>query len=76
MKPLVLVLACLATASTLGCSTSATMAKAAPRYPVRWETTELADGVEIRVRQDASPGARSAAEQVVVQYESGYLNAR
>jgi hypothetical protein len=44
-------------------------------YPAHWEVVELAEGVELRVRQDASPGAKKTAEQVVVQYESGYLNA-
>lgn len=57
-----------------GCAAGS--APASPRYPARWETVELADGVELRVRHDASPGARAAADRVVTEYESGYLNAR
>jgi hypothetical protein len=76
MKLSLLVLSCAALTPALGCAASATQAAPAVHYPIRWQTTELADGVELRVRQDASPGARATAEQVVTQYESGYLNAR
>jgi hypothetical protein len=60
--------------ATVGCAAPGPRAQA--HFPARWEVVELAEGVELRVRQDASPGAKSAADQVVVQYESGYLNAR
>jgi hypothetical protein len=64
------------TLPALGCASPSSAAAPSPRYPVRWETVELADGVELRIRHDASPGARATADQVVTQYESGYLNAR
>jgi len=60
-------------AGSTGCGTQGGAPHA--HYPAHWEVVELAEGVELRVRQDASPGARKTAEQVVVQYESGYLNA-
>ena len=41
-----------------------------------WVTRELAPGVEIRVRKDASPGAREAADRLQDDYRSTYLNAR
>ena len=65
-----------------GCaSTGATQASAANTTPqangnVKWETVSLADGVEIRLNEDAGPEARRVVEQIQSEMRSRYLGAR
>ncbi len=42
----------------------------------RWETKVLANGVELRVRDDASPDAVRTAEDIQSEMRSRYLSAR
>ena len=64
-----------------GCSASATQpAHAAPvqtaQAPAKWQTVVLADGVEIRVSEEAGPDATMVVEQIQREMRSRYIGAR
>jgi len=61
---------------TVGCAATARPTGAEPHCPGGGETLQLAQGVELRITADASPGAREAAERLQAEYRSTYLNAR
>ncbi len=42
----------------------------------KWETRTLANGVELRVSEDASPEAMRVAEDIQTEMRSRYINAR
>jgi len=63
-----------------GCAATTTAGgagqQASAAGPARWESRVLADGVELRVSDDAGPEARRIAEDFQSEMRSRYLNAR
>ena len=64
----------LALSTGVGCA--ATTQTAASSTPPRVETVQLADGVELKVSEDAGPEARRVVEQIRSEMRSRYLGAR
>ncbi len=59
-----------------GCGAASLQEPQTSSQPVRWETRVLANGVELRVSEDASPDAVRVAEDIQAEMRSRYINAR
>ncbi len=61
-----------------GCSASAQQPQPAhaAQVPAKWQTVVLADGVEIRVSEEAGPDATMVVEQIQKEMRSRYIGAR
>ncbi len=67
----------LALSSGVGCAaTTRTVAAPASQGEPKVETVQLADGVELKVSEDAGPEARRVVEQIRSEMRSRYLGAR
>ncbi len=58
-----------------GCSAMTTSTPVATG-PAKWDTVKLADGVELRVSDEAGIDARRVAEQIQSEMRSRYISAR
>ncbi len=58
-----------------GCA-STTTATPVAAGPAKWDTVKLADGVELRVSDEAGIDARRVAEQIQSEMRSRYISAR
>jgi hypothetical protein len=71
------ILALTVTLGGVGCgATMQTAAPSTPSTPAKIETVVLADGVELKVSEDAGPEARRVVDQIRSEMRSRYIGAR
>ena len=63
-------------ALSLGAGCASTGMNAQTTASAKWETVTLANGVELKVSEDAGPEARRVVEQIQSEMRSRYISAR